>query len=65
MICPYVVEHEDLGYSYTSSIPKLVWNDDNEKLYQLVYENRVDESVTLEQIREKYKEFRKDTESAI
>lgn len=65
MICPYVVEHEDLGYSYTSSVPKLVWNDDNEKLYQLVYENRVDESVTLEQIREKYKEFRKDTESAI
>ena len=57
MICPYIrIFHHD---KWDPSSDKLEWNDADGELYHLTYTYRADESVTLDQIKEVYAEFRK------
>lgn len=65
MICPYIIKREQPDRMFGLGKPSLVWDDCEEKLYQMVYEHRADKSVTLEQIRDTYKIFRSETEAYI
>jgi hypothetical protein len=57
MICPYIrIVDPDFWGGHSN---KLEWNDDNGELYNLTYSIRADESVTIEQIKDAYSEFRK------
>lgn len=62
MICPYAVRRERTASTFGMGNVTMEWDDCEEKLYQMVFDHRADESVTLEQIRETYKVFRADTE---
>ncbi|MBO2525646.1 MAG: hypothetical protein CW341_08120 [Bacteroidetes bacterium] len=62
MVCPYVRFSEE-GDSYYW--PKKLKLSITDKLYQFVYDNRFDESVTLEQIKEGYQNFLDDTKQYV
>ena len=65
MICPYTIKRTQPDILYGFGKPTLVWDDCEEKLYQMTYNQRADKSVTMEQIRDAYKDFRKETEAFI
>ena len=58
MVCPYIRISED-GDSYYW--PKKLKISVSDRLFQFVYDNRYDESITLEQIKEAYLCFLEDT----
>ncbi len=62
MICPYVrCPNENSRYD----AKMLKWNDCNGDLYRITYDNRYDESVTIDDIIETYSRFRKKMEPHI
>lgn len=58
MINPYIVKRSENG-------AKLLQKDMSERLINFVYNHRRDETVTKDEIRDTYKQFIKDSESAI
>lgn len=54
MVCPYIRFSEDGNPYYW---PKKLKISASDKLYQFVYDNRYDETVTMEQIKEAYQRF--------
>lgn len=61
MICPYI-RITDGGFFTESRMLKELVND---KLYNMVYDNRFDEAVTMEQIKETYRQFIDDTKQYV
>lgn len=62
MICPYIKVYNENEPDQDYRKLKVSVSD---KLYQYVYDNRFDESVTLEQIKETYQLFLKDMEQYV
>jgi len=60
MICPYIRIFKE-GYHYPQYLKVSV----SSKLYQFVYDNRFDESVTMEQIKETYQLFLDDMQQYV
>lgn len=56
MICPYVREMEP--GQWHPRIKGLKWDDADGDLYSIVFENRADPSVTMEEIKKAYSQFR-------
>ena len=61
MICPYV-RFSDSGRLYGNNKLQV---SVSEKLYKMVYDCRFDESVTMEQIKETYRQFIDDTKQYV
>lgn len=61
MVCPYIRVPEDGNMYWTNKLCESV----SERLYQFVYDNRYDESVTMDQIKEAYQKFLNDTRSSV
>ena len=62
MVCPYIRVYEPGNYNYW---PTKLRTSVSDKLYQYVYDNRYDESVTMGQIREAYQCFLDDMEQYV
>ena len=60
MICPYVRVLKE-GYHHPQNLKVSI----SDKLYKFVYDNRFDESVTMEQIKEAYQRFIDDTKQYV
>ena len=60
MICPYIRVFKE-GYHHPQNLKVSI----SDKLYKYVYDNRFDESVTMEQIKETYKRFLDDTKQYV
>lgn len=60
MICPYVRVSKE-GYHHPQNLKVSI----SDKLYKFVYDNRFDESVTMEQIKEAYQRFIDDTKQYV
>lgn len=60
MICPYVRVFKE-GYHHPQNLKVSI----SDKLYKFVYDNRFDESVTMEQIKEAYQRFIDDTKQYV
>lgn len=61
MVCPYIRVPKDGNMYWTNKLCESV----SERLYQFVYDNRYDESVTMNQIKEAYQKFLNDTRSSV
>ena len=61
MVCPYIRVPKDGNMYWTNKLCESV----SERLYQFVYDNRYDESVTMDQIKEAYQKFLNDTRSSV
>ena len=62
MVCPYIRFSEDGDSYYLTKKLKISVSD---RLYEFVYDNRYDESVTLEQIKETYQLFLNDMQQYV
>lgn len=62
MICPYIRKYKETGFFSITYSLELSLSD---QLYQMVYDNRADESVSLKQIKDSYSEFIEDVNSIV
>lgn len=57
MICPYVRELTSESF-FVPRATALKWDDANGELYRMTYEHRADPSVTLDDIKQVYLQFK-------
>ncbi|MGL4981633.1 MAG: HD domain-containing protein [Treponemataceae bacterium] len=64
MICPYIRIYNRESSSIHSFASNLEWSA-SEKLFNIAFENRLDETVTIEDIRKAYAKFKEDMEKIV